>query len=42
MEDEVEDSGGRHAHTEQLALFLRIDEEEGNEVVLFLVWKQFR
>lgn len=45
MEDEVEDSeeaGGRHANTEQLALLLRIDEEEGNEVVLFLVWKQFR
>ena len=42
MEDEVEDSeeaGGRHANTEQLALLLRIDEEEGNGAkVPYRIW----
>lgn len=49
MEDEVEGSeeaGGRHANTKQLVLFVRGDDEiervEGNEVVVFLVWEQFR
>jgi len=47
--DEVEDSdeaGGRHGNTEQPPLFVRgddeIEKEEEKEVVLLLVWEQFR